>query len=81
MVGIEVIINQKTLLKVPNSGRFILNTKERSVEVEAIKKCLFENSGNFCSYDFGKVKNMKKDFKLMFKVLIDYRIPKEDNTD
>lgn len=38
------------------------------------------NSRNFCSSDFGKVKNMRKNFKLLFKILISCLIPGEGST-
>lgn len=84
MLGVDVIITQKTivkLLKVTNSRRFILNTKENSHEAEAIKRCLFEHYGDLCSSDFAKVKNMKRNLKPMFKILIGCLIPKEGSTD
>ena len=83
-MGVEVVITQKTivtLLNVPKFGRFVLNTKENSHEVEAIKICFFKRSGNLCSYDFGKVKNMQKDFKILFKILISCLILKESSID
>lgn len=84
MMGVEVVITQKMiskLLKVPNSERFMLNTKENSPEAQAIKRFLFKNSGNSCSYDSGNVKNMQKDFKLLFKILISCLIPREGSID
>lgn len=82
-MDVDVIITQKTiakLLKVTNSRRFILNTEENSTEAEAIKRYLFNHSGDICSSDFRKVKNMKKNLKLMFKILIGCMVPREGNT-
>lgn len=82
-MGADVIITQKMiakLLRVPNSNRFIMGTKDNSPEANAIKRYLFDNSENMCSSNFGKVKNMKKDHSLMFKILIGCLIPKEGST-
>lgn len=70
------------LLSVSNTGRFTLNTKENSPEVDIIKTRLFELSKNTStSSDFGKAKNMKTTYKLMFKILIGCLIPREGSTD
>lgn len=79
----NVIITQKTiinLLSTPNSVRFIVGTKDNSLEADAIKCYLFDNVENLCSSHFGKVKNMKKDFRLLFKILIGCLIPRERST-
>lgn len=84
VIGVDVIITQKTiakLLKALNSSRFVVNTKENNSEADAIKRCLFDNAGNLCSSDFGKVKNMHNNFKLLFKILIGCMIPREGSTD
>lgn len=73
VMSVDVIITQKTiakLFKVTNTGRFILNTKEKNPELESIKRCLFKSYGDMCSSYFGKVKNMKINLKIMFKILI-----------
>lgn len=57
---------------------FILNTKESSPEIDAIEISLFELSEESCSFsNFGKVKSMKNNFKLLFKILIGSLIPRE----
>lgn len=84
VIGVDVIITQKTiakLLKVTNTRRYILNIKENSTEAESIKRCLFERSRNMCFSDFGKVENMKRNLKLMFKILIGCLIHREGSTD
>lgn len=66
----NVGITRKTIFKLlnaPNSWRFFVNTKENSPGANAIKRCLFNNTGNLCSSNFRKVKKMHKDFKLLFK--------------
>lgn len=69
------------LLSTPNSGRFVIGIKVNSSEVDAIKWCLFEDGDNLCSHDFGKVKNMKDEFRLLIKILINFLIPREGTTD
>lgn len=84
VMGVDVIITQKTIvkiLKVTNSRRFILNTKENSPEAEAIKRCFFERSRYMCSSEFGNVKNMKRNLNLLFKILIECLIPREGRID
>lgn len=82
-MGVDVTITQRDiakLLRATDTRRFILNTTESSPEADAIKINFFELSGETCSSDFGKVKNMKTDFKLLFKILIGRMIPREDNS-
>lgn len=85
VMGVDVTITEKIiskLLSVSNTRRFILNTKETSHEVDVIKTRLFELSKDACSFsDFGKVKNMNTTYKLLFKILILYLIPREGNID
>lgn len=72
ITGVNVIITRKTIAKLlisPNSGRFIMGTKDNSPKADA-KWYLFDSVENLCSSNFGKVKNMKKDFRLLFKILI-----------
>lgn len=57
-----------------------MNTEENNPEVKAIKICLFERSGDLYAYDFGNFKNMKRNIKLMFKILIICIIPREGST-
>lgn len=74
-----MIITQKTiakLLSTPNSGRFVVGTKDNSLEEDAIEWYLFDNAENLCSFDFGKVKNMKKKLKILISCLI----PREGST-
>lgn len=84
VMGVDVTITQMTIAKlsrVKKIGRFILNTKESSLKADAIKTSLFELSEDACSSsNFGKVKNMKIGFKLLFKILIGCLIPREGNT-
>ncbi|CAL5188753.1 unnamed protein product [Lathyrus oleraceus] len=73
VTGIDVTIIQNTIVKllsVSTVGKCTLNTKENSPKAEIIKIRLFENSN-----DFGKVKNMKTPYKLLFKILIGCMIP------
>lgn len=84
MMGVDVIITQKIitkLLRAPNSGRFVVRTKDNSSEADVIKRYLFEECSNLCSFDFGKVENMNDEFKILFKILINCPIPKEGSTD
>lgn len=39
------------------------------------------NSGNLCASDFGKVRNMQKNFKILFKILIICLIHREGTID
>lgn len=65
-----------------NIGRFNINTKESSQEPDMIKTRLFELSENTStSSEFGKVKNMKTTYKLLFKILIGCLISREGSTD
>lgn len=44
VMGIDLVITQKTiskLLSTPNSGRFVVGTKDNSLEADAIEWCLF----------------------------------------
>lgn len=82
-MGIDVVITQKMFVKLvstPNSCRFVVGTKDDSPEANAIKWCLFEDCDNLCSSNFGKAKNMKDDFRLLFKILINFLIPMEGST-
>ncbi|XP_050902864.1 uncharacterized protein LOC127115328 [Lathyrus oleraceus] len=84
LMGVDVIITQKTIAKIlraPNSGRFIVGIKDNNPEAGAIKSYLFDNADNLCSYDFRKVKNMKRESKLVFKILVGCLIPREGSTD
>ncbi|XP_050920137.1 uncharacterized protein LOC127137753 [Lathyrus oleraceus] len=84
IMGVDVVITQNTiikLLKSSNSRRLVVNTKDNSPKADAFKICLFYNAGSVCSYDFRNVKNMHKDFKLLFKILIGCLIPREGSTD
>ncbi|XP_050896277.1 uncharacterized protein LOC127103022 [Lathyrus oleraceus] len=84
VMGIDVIITQKTivkLLKAPNSGKFVVNTKDNSPEEDAIKRSMFDNADNLCSFEFRKVKNMHKYLKLLLKILIVCLIHREGSTD
>lgn len=77
-MGIDVVITQKAIAKIlstRNSGRFVVGTKDNRPKDDATKWCLFEDCDNLCSSDFGKVKNMKDDFRLLFKILINFLIP------
>lgn len=78
VMGVEVTITQSHiahLFGVFVKGRFTLNIKESSKEANLIKSSLFLNSD-----DFGKVKNMKIPYSLLFKILIGYLIPREGST-
>lgn len=80
VMGVDVIITQKTnakILSAPNTGRFVMGTKDNNHEADAIKRHLFDNAEYLYSSDFGKVKNMKKDFRLLFKIFIGCLIPRE----
>lgn len=84
MMGVDVTITQRTiskLLGVTNTRKFIFNTKLRSLKVDAIKTSLFELYEDTCSSSyFENIKNMKTNFKLLFKILIGSLIPREGNT-
>lgn len=80
---IGVVITHKIIFRLlctPNSGRFVVGTKDNSPEANAIKwcLCLFNNDDNLGSSD--KVKNMKREFRLLFKILIGCVIPREGST-
>lgn len=58
----------------------LYGTKDNNTEADVINWCLFDNTENLCSSEFGKVKNMKKVCRLLFKILIGCLIPKEGST-
>lgn len=67
---IDMVITRKMiakLLSTPNSGRFVMGMKGNSPKAYAIKWCLFEYNDILCSSNFGKVKNMKEDFRILLK--------------
>lgn len=83
-MDVDVFVTQKTiakLLKAPNFGRFVVNSKENNLGANVIKIYLFDNAGNLFSSEFGKVKNIQNNFKLLFKILIECLIPREGSTD
>lgn len=85
VMGVDVTVTQKIIAKflgVSPMRRCTLNTKESNPEAGVIKTRLFELSENTStSLDFGKVKNMKTPYKLLFKILIGCMIPREGSTD
>lgn len=79
VMGVNVSITQShiaKLMNMDNIGRCVLNTKDSSVESGVIKKCLFIKYE-----DYGKVKSMEIDYKLLFRILLDCLIPREGSTD
>ncbi|XP_050897528.1 uncharacterized protein LOC127104386 [Lathyrus oleraceus] len=83
VMGVDMVITQNKiakLLRAPNSSKYVVGTKYHSPEADAIKQYLFEEYGNFYSSDFGKVGNMKDNFRLLFKILINCIIPREGST-
>lgn len=78
VMGINVTITQghiANLLNLDNIGRYDLNTKESSHESYLIKKYLFLKTK-----DFGKVRNMRIEHRLLFRILIGCLIPREGST-
>lgn len=77
-MGVGVTITQShvtQLINVRNEVIFSLNTKNSSINANLIEENLFLNSD-----DFGKVKNMKIPYRLLFIILIGCLIPREGST-
>lgn len=74
-MGVEVTTSQNHIAKlmgIDNKGRCPLNTKDDGPESSVIKQLIFLKSD-----DFGKVKNMKIENRLLFRILIGCLIPRE----
>lgn len=83
-MGVDVIVTRKAiakLLRFPNSG-ILLWALKTTVLKQMLSRgiCLIMLEISVLS-DIGKVKNMKKEFRLLFKILIGCLIPRKGNTD